>query len=71
MVGIALSAKYFRKSTGRHQVKRLASQAIKGLYSDLPNNLNLVIMPKSTMLGQSIGQLTKELKDVKELFTTD
>lgn len=71
LVGIAMSSKYFRNSSKRHQAKRLTSRVVEGFYSNLSNSLNLVIMPKSTIFGQSTGQLTKELKDVKELFATD
>lgn len=71
LVGIALSSKVFKVSTQRNRAKRLASRAVEENYSSLKKNLNLVIMPKATIMEQQPNALVEELKNVKDLFETN
>lgn len=71
LVGIALTTKYFKKSTLRNRAKRLASTAIQNLYPRLRKNLNLVIMPKSQILDQTVEKLAEELEGVKALYRSN
>lgn len=71
LIGIALSGKYFNKATLRNKAKRATSEAIEALYSSLPKGLNLVIMPKGSILKEGKENLIKELSDVKNLFISN
>lgn len=71
LVGIALSKRSFALSTQRNRARRLSSQAIQKLYPSLPKGVKLVIIPKTAVLDRSVESLEKELKSVKDLFTTD
>lgn len=68
LVGVAVSGQYFKKAVLRNKARRLAAKAISLLYSDLRNNLNLVIMPKQTIFESNLENLKKELINVKEIF---
>lgn len=48
-IGIALSSKNFKKATDRNRAKRVTSQAFQSLYLNLPNNTNIVALPKTGM----------------------
>lgn len=71
LVGIALSKAQFKQAHDRNRARRLTSKAIEELYSSLNHGLNLVIMPKGSVLDKSPEELIQELKDVKALSTTD
>jgi ribonuclease P protein component len=64
LVGISLSSKIFKKSHDRNRARRLASQAIQNLYTSLLKGLNLVIMPKDSVLQAQVGDLEAELTEV-------
>lgn len=64
MVGIALKKAVFKKAHDRNFARRLTSRAVETLYPNLPNNLNLVIMPKTTVFNASVESLVKELQNV-------
>ena len=46
-VGIATSSKSFKKATERNRARRIVSGAFEALYSRLPENINIVALPKS------------------------
>lgn len=71
LVGIALTKGIFKKAHERNRARRLASFAIEKLYPRLPNNLNLVIMPKLAILEKSGEEVLKEVEDVKFFNPTD
>lgn len=48
-VGIATSLRYFNKATDRNRAKRVVSAAIEKLYSKFPDNINIVLLPKSSV----------------------
>ncbi|MBI4038664.1 ribonuclease P protein component [Candidatus Daviesbacteria bacterium] len=70
-LGIALSGKVFRKATQRNRVKRLISQAFACLYNLLPGHINIVVLPKSEVIGvkspEVLLDLEKGLKNEKIL----
>lgn len=67
-IGVAVSKDYFKKSHQRVQAKRSSFQAVKQVYDSLPNNLNLVIMPKTVILKKAPQALFEELVNVKSYF---
>jgi ribonuclease P protein component len=69
-IGVAVAKGYFKKSHERVLAKRKSFSAIKSIYQFLPNNLNLVIMPKSAVLTREQSFLIKELEYVQEDFNT-
>jgi ribonuclease P protein component len=64
LVGIANSSKVFKKAHDRNRARRLAAQAVQNVYPNLSNSLNLVIMPKVSVLQASVEDLEKELVGV-------
>lgn len=70
LVGIALKGVFFKKSHERNKARRISSQAIEKLYPNLPNHLNLVIMPKAGVLNKKSEDLAKEIESVKDLFNS-
>lgn len=71
LVGIALTKKNFHKAHDRNRAKRLVSSAIEKVYPHLIHNLNLVIMPKVTVLQKASDELIKEFEDVYDLYSSD
>lgn len=69
-IGVALSKQSFNKANLRNQAKRISLLAVESLYEMLPNNLNLVIMPKSVCLEKSVENLKEELLNVKDFNFT-
>ncbi len=68
-VGIAVSAKNFKKANDRNRARRLASAAFESLYLSLPKNVNIVALPKAIVTGVKTGDvlldLEEKLKDEK------
>ena len=48
-IGIAVSSKSFQKATERNRVKRIVSAAFEVLYPRLPQNINIVALPKTAV----------------------
>lgn len=65
LVGVAVSSKDFKKAYLRVEAKRLVYRAVEKIYGDLPAALNLVIMPKSSIIDSSIDELVAELRNGK------
>ena len=63
-IGIALSSKNFKKATDRNRAKRVTAQAFQSIYSTLPNNINIVALPKSGVLDVKSGDLSLDLEEV-------
>lgn len=68
-VGIALSGKNFKKAHQRNRARRITSAALEQYYSSLPNNLNLILLPKARVLEVKSGDVSKELKTLLEKIT--
>ena len=66
-VGIAVSSRIFKKATERNRAKRLVSQAFQStIYplreaSHLPSTINIVALPKTSILSVKSADLAKEL----------
>lgn len=70
LVGVAISSKSFKKAVERNKAKRVVFGAAALRYSELQRGLNLVIMPKPTVLESNVEAIAKELDEVKVLFST-
>ncbi len=70
-IGIAVSSESFKKATQRNRAKRLVSYAFQSTYYQLPTTINIVALPKSSILGVKSADvlldLEKALKDAKVL----
>ena len=62
-VGIATSSKTFRKSSERNRARRLASFAFEQLYSRLPSAINIVALPKSSILSVKSQDVLLDVED--------
>lgn len=61
-VGIALSSKNFKKAVERNRAKRLISQAFQRIYPSLPENINIVALPKFGVLGVKSSDVLLDLE---------
>ncbi len=66
LIGVAISKNIIKKAHDRNKTKRLIFGAAGKFYTDLPNNLNLVIMPKGDISNKKIDQLANELSIIKD-----
>lgn len=68
-VGIATSSKTFKKSTERNRARRLVAEAFQATYNNLPDTINIVALPKVSILNVKskdvLLDLGKLLKDEK------
>lgn len=67
-IGVSIISAVFKKSTLRNQAKRVCFDMVQNYYTQLPKNLNLVIMPKAQVLNLPIEQLIQEFKDAISSF---
>lgn len=61
-IGIALSGKVFKRAVDRSRAKRLASGAFEPLYEKLSANINIVALPKASILSVKSGDVLLELE---------
>lgn len=66
LVGIITPKQIFKKAYIRNRARRITSKVIEQIYPNLPNNLNLVIMPKADIFKKRVEELTNELTNIKE-----
>lgn len=62
-IGIALSSKTFKKATARNRAKRVISQALEILYNKLPNNANIIALPKPGVLEVKSADVVLALEE--------
>ncbi len=62
-VGIAVSAKVFKKATERNKVKRLVSEAFEALYARFPAAINIVALPKAGAVRVKSGDVLLDLEE--------
>ncbi|MDD5147385.1 MAG: ribonuclease P protein component [Candidatus Daviesbacteria bacterium] len=62
-IGIAVSSKTFAKATQRNRARRLVSSAIESLYPSLPNNINIIALPKAGAIEVKSGDLSLDLEE--------
>ncbi len=63
-IGVAISSKNFKKATDRNRAKRLVSHAFQSIYSTLPSNINIIALPKTSVLSVKSSELEKELRAI-------
>lgn len=61
-IGIAVSTSLFKKATDRNRAKRILSAAFEKLYQRLPENINIIALPKRGYLDVKSDDLTLELE---------
>lgn len=62
-VGIAVSGKSFKKATDRNRAKRVVSQAFESVYNQLPKRVNILALPKSSVLSVKSGDILLDLAE--------
>lgn len=65
LVGVTIPKHVIKKAQDRNNIKRFIYRAVSQFYTDLPNNLNLVIIPKGDISKKQIDQLIGELNVIK------
>lgn len=63
-IGIAVSSKTFKKATDRNRVKRLVSQAFQSTINLLPSTINIMALPKASILSVKSGDILLDLEQV-------
>lgn len=68
-VGMAISSSTFKRAHDRNRAKRLTSAAFEAIHSRLPKGINIVALPKSSILDVKsqdvLLDLEEKLKDEK------
>ena len=63
-VGIATSTKVFPKSTQRNRARRLMSTAFQSIINHLPPTINIVALPKASILLVKSSDVRSDLEAV-------
>lgn len=63
-VGIAVSGKVFKKATKRNRARRLTSTALQSVYSGLPKNINILALPKHSILEVKSSEVLSDLETI-------
>ena len=63
-VGIATSAKNFKKAIDRNRARRLVSQAFQSTIQLLPSNINIVALPKPGVLSVKSVDILSDLEEL-------
>ncbi len=63
-VGIAVSSKTFKKAVERNKARRLTSAAFEALYSNLPQRINILALPKAGVINVKSGDLVLDLEAI-------
>lgn len=63
-IGIAVSSKTFKNASSRNRARRLTSSAIESLYNRLPKDINIVTLPKLSVLGVKSSDILLDLETV-------
>lgn len=61
-VGVAVAKANFAKAHDRNRAKRIISEVVREIYQSLPKDINLVIIPKVSVLKQSQDSLAAQIK---------
>ncbi len=68
LIGVAMTSKVFPKAHLRNRAKRVTFAAFESVYGKLPSGINIVALPKKSVLEVKSNDLAKELEDVLEKF---
>ena len=63
-IGIAVSAKTFKKATERNRARRLISQAFQTIYCQLPAAINIAALPKASIVEVKSTDVSLDLEEV-------
>lgn len=66
-IGVATSSKYFKKAIARNRARRLVFSAIEKIYPRLPSNLNIMLLPKTSILDVKSNDVQSSLEDALKL----
>lgn len=66
-IGIATSAKVFKRAVDRNRARRLLSTAFGRVYQSLSPNINIIAMPNSGILTLNSDKITEELNKLLKL----
>lgn len=61
-VGIATSSKNFKKAHERNRARRVVSACFETIYSQLPERINIIALPKSNVLEVKSGDVLMDLE---------
>lgn len=62
LIGIAVSAKTFKKAALRNRAKRLVSKVFEDLYNRLPEGINIIVIPKADVLKYNSSELKPKIE---------
>lgn len=63
-IGITASSKVFKKAHERNKARRLASAAFQSTVYCLPSTVNILALPKASILGVKSGDVLLDLEEV-------
>lgn len=63
-IGIATVSKIFTKSNERQRAKRVLSSVFESIYLKLPKNINIVALPKASIVGVKSSTVLLDLQGV-------
>jgi len=64
---ILMSKKLARKAVDRNKIKRKISQSIQNTLPNLPQHHDIILIPKKTILGKTITQISKDFNHVQNI----
>lgn len=62
-IGVAITTSLFKKSHQRNKVKRVVFSAFENIYSQLPEGLSIIALPKQRVIDVKSDDLIKDLMD--------
>lgn len=63
-IGVAVSSKNFKKAVDRNRAKRITFKAFELLYKDLPVSLEIVALPKTTIIDVKSDEVLQDLRKI-------
>lgn len=63
LVGVSIVSAQFKKATLRNKAKRICFKLAQDFYDQLPNNINLVIMPRAQVLDLPYETLSQQFQN--------
>jgi ribonuclease P protein component len=64
---ILLSKKTAKKAVDRNKIRRAISNSIQGSLPLLPQNHDIILIPKKDILGKTAEEITKDLNHVQNI----
>src|SRR5438874_2330459 len=63
-IGVALKRENFKKAVERNKAKRLVYASFQNFYQQLPQKINIIVMPKTEILSLRTKELEVKLQEV-------